>query len=71
MLLRQDCFLPMLEGISDIRRNKLDPRDMRVYKNTTIVAGAFSTTENDGMLYLLKFEVPSKWHKVFFFFLKN
>ena len=45
ILLKEDCFEPLLQGISDLRRNCLDARDMKIYKNVKIAGCIFEPSE--------------------------
>ncbi|XP_057823678.2 uncharacterized protein LOC131035924 isoform X2 [Cryptomeria japonica] len=41
-LLREDCFAPLRKGLADLKANKLDPRDMKVWTDGQVLGVHFS-----------------------------
>eukprot|EP00742_Colponemidia_sp_Colp-10_P015126 GILJ01017240.1.p1 GENE.GILJ01017240.1~~GILJ01017240.1.p1 ORF type:complete len:1119 (-),score=139.66 GILJ01017240.1:2155-5169(-) len=54
-LLREDCFMPMREGISSFRACTLDDRDLHVFTQVK-VAGVFFFPRGRGLAYGLTFQ---------------
>ncbi|GLJ15080.1 hypothetical protein SUGI_0246490 [Cryptomeria japonica] len=51
-LLREDCFAPLRKGLGDLRANKLDPRDMKVWTNGSVLGIHFSR-RNPGITFAI------------------
>ena len=63
-LLREDYFSPLLEGIDDLKRGRLDPRDMKIYTNIRVIKAIFDPKSFEGIQYLITFDKPANWEKL-------
>eukprot|EP01018_Ginkgo_biloba_P039118 Gb_11776 [translate_table: standard] len=58
-LLREDCFAPLRKGLSDLKADKLDPRDMKVWINGSVIGVHFGNRA-PGITFAIKAERQGK-----------